>query len=77
MQTFFIDTTDGLVAREDDIGIELPDVDAARRAAIAALPGIASDVIPDGDDREFIAIVKDSDGKPILRAKLTLSVEWL
>jgi hypothetical protein len=77
MQTFYIDTSDGLIAREDNIGIELLNVDAARRAAVAALPGIAGDVIPDGDDREFVATVKDSTGKPILRAKLTLSVEWL
>ncbi len=77
MKTYYIDTTDGYVAQTDDIGIELADVDAARRAAVEALPGIASDQIPDGDHREFIAIVRDGDGEPILRATLTLSVEWL
>jgi len=77
MQTFFIDTSDGHIALTDNIGMELPDADAARSAAVAALPGIASDQIPNGDHREFNATVRDSSGRPILRATLTLSVEWL
>ena len=53
MPRYFIDTDDGRLRVQDDEGWEAPDAEAARDMALAALPEMAGDALPDGDRREF------------------------
>lgn len=49
----------------------------ARAAAIAALPDIARDVLPDGDRRDFVSSVRDEAGEVIFTATLSLVAQWV
>ena len=77
MPRFFIDTSDQQNFVRDETGHQFEDMDAARSAAIAALPDMARDVLPDGDARTFLAIVRDNGGRTLLQASLSLGVVWL
>lgn len=74
MPRFYIDTTDGDLLVRDDVGLDYPDLHAATQAAVAALPDIAREELPDGDDRTFTAIVRDEGGVARVRASLKLTV---
>ena len=74
MPRFFIDTSDQDRFVRDETGYEFDDVEAAKAAAVDALPDMARDELPDGDARTFLAIVRGSNGAPLLQASLTLHV---
>lgn len=74
MARFFIDTSDQDHFVRDETGWEFEDVEAAKAAAVDALPDMARDVLPDGDARSFLAIVRGADGGALLQASLTLHV---
>jgi hypothetical protein len=76
MPRYFIDTSDGDTFVHDDVGHDLPDARAARDAAQAALPDIARDKVPDGDNRTFCAFVRGETGTVIYRVALSLVGEW-
>ncbi|MGH1572676.1 DUF6894 family protein [Methylobacterium sp. P31] len=76
MPRYFIDTNNDDTFVEDDEGQDLPDAEAARKAALAALPDMARDKMPDGDRRTFCASVRDEAGTVIYKATLTLAGEW-
>ena len=76
MPRYFFDTDDGDRPSEDDIGLELPDHEAARRAGIAALPDMARDELPNGDHRDFSVRVRDDAGNMIYSACLALNGGW-
>ena len=62
----------------DDIGSELPDLLSVRKEALAALPAIAAEQIPLGEDRRhFTVLVKDENATPIYSATLTFTGIWL
>ena len=73
---YFIDTTDGHLYAEDEEGSDLPDLQAAGREAVAALPEIAKGLI-DRLPTEVSSIVRDEDGSVLFKATLRLSEEWL
>jgi hypothetical protein len=75
MPRFYFDVHDGQKATPDTIGVELEDSHTALQEAIRALPGIARDALPDGTQRDFVIEIKDEARRPILRAKLSLTVE--
>lgn len=77
MPRFFIDTSDESVFIQDKDGQDYPDVEAAKNAAVAALPDMARDRLPDGDARNFLAIVRGEDGSMLLQASLTMKVTSL
>ena len=77
MPRYFIDTSDEDQFVQDDTGYEFADVEDAKRAAVAALPDMARERLPDGDARAFLAIVRGQDGKSLLQASLTLKVTSL
>ena len=81
MPLFYIDTSDDTSDQNrfvrDEEGLECRDLDAAKARAVAALPDMARDELPDGDTRTFLAIVRDGEGRSLLRASLTLSVSSL
>ena len=76
MPRYFIDTNDDDLFVEDDEGQDLPDAEAAREAAQAALPDMARDKMPDGEGRTFYACVRDQAGVVIYKVTLTLAGEW-
>ncbi|GAN46021.1 hypothetical protein ABID82_001679 [Methylobacterium sp. PvP062] len=73
---YYFDTCDGDDAISDDEGIDLPDAESARRAAIGVLPDMARDKLPDGDRRIFAVSVRDADGSVVYSATLALTGEW-
>lgn len=76
MPRFFFDTDDGRFAARDDQGVDCPDRESARRAALSCLPNMADDAMPDGDERRFTVSVRDEDGEEIYAAVLTLTGAW-
>ena len=76
MPRYFIDTDDGDSPHRDEDGHDLPDDDAARQAALDALPDMARDKLPDGDRRTFRATARDERGNVIYDATLTLDGGW-
>ncbi len=77
MPRFFFDINDGERQDHDDVGQDLPDLEAARKAAINDLPDIARDVLPDGDRRDFVSVVRTESDEVVFRAKLSLIAEWV
>jgi hypothetical protein len=74
---FYIDTSDEQHFVRDDVGRLYDDVEAARSAAVDALPDMAREKLPDGDHHTFLALVRDEHGHTVMQAILTLSVVWL
>jgi hypothetical protein len=77
MPRYFFDVYDGEKCTPDHVGLEMEDSHAAQQAAVKALPDVARDVLPDGTRREFVIEVKDEARRPILRARLSLTVETI
>lgn len=77
MPRFFFDIHDHVTAI-DEVGFELPNHAAVRKAAMEALPKIAAEDIPaDGDRRHFTVLVTDDEGHPVYSATLTFTGLWL
>ena len=74
MARFFIDTSDQDHFVRDETGYEFEDVEAAKAAAVDALPDMARDQLPDGDARTFMAVVRGADGRSLMQASLTLQI---
>lgn len=72
---YFFDTYDGSRLVPDSDGIELKNLETAKAEAQKALPDLARDSLPDGDQKTFIVSVRDEAGQVVLRAALTLIVE--
>ena len=75
MPRYFFDTYDGNRLISDTVGIELQNVDMAKVEAQKALPDLARDALPDGDQKTFIISVRNEAGQVVLRAALSLIVE--
>ncbi|KMO35030.1 hypothetical protein VQ02_18085 [Methylobacterium variabile] len=72
MPRFFIDYEDGTQSLKDDEGEEYPSLEAARDAAIAALPDIGREAPPRSGKRTFAAYVRDEDGTQLCTVTLNL-----
>jgi hypothetical protein len=77
MPRFFFDIDDGESREADSRGSELPNAQAARNAAIAILPDVAREELPDGDRRTFMCKVRDESGNVVFIATLSLVAEWI
>lgn len=77
MPRYFIDTSDEETFCRDEEGWEFEDIEAARNAAVAVLPEMAKDALPDRDARTFLAIVRGGNGSALLQVTLTLRVTVL
>lgn len=75
MRRYFFDAYDGDRFVPDTNGLELPDLAAAKIEARKALPDIARDALPGGDQRTFLICVKNEAGQVVPRVGLTLIVE--
>ena len=76
MPRFFFDTYDGDFFAPENEGQDLEGIEAAKLIAQEALPDMASDKLPDGDQRVFIVSVRDEAGQVVLRVSLTLIAEY-
>ncbi len=72
MPRFFIDFEDGAQSLKDDEGEEYPNLEAARDAAIAALPDIGREKPPHDGKRSFVAYVRDEHGTVLCTVRLNL-----
>ena len=69
MTSYFFDTRDNDELVEDDIGIELPDLEAVKAEVAKTLAELARDVIPGSLTRILTVEVRDELG-PVLRANM-------
>ena len=77
MSHYFIDYQSVAGLQEDDEGSDLATFDQARKEAIGMLAQMANYQLPDGEHREFAAIVRDDKGTSLYRATLTFHGERL
>ena len=76
MPHLFIDTDDGDTLMKDEEGEEFDSLKQARDVAIASLPALADEKLPDGEDRTFRAVVRDETQQALYVATLTYHGEW-
>ena len=78
MPHYFFDIHDSGTVEKDEMGAELPDLNAVRKMAMRTLPDIARQEIPKhGDCRAFAVLVTDEDGQPVYSATLNYTGLWL
>ncbi|WP_246685484.1 MULTISPECIES: hypothetical protein [unclassified Methylobacterium] len=73
---YYIDTDDGDARVIDEAGFDLPGPLEARTTAIDALPDMARQKIPNGDDRTFSVSVRNEAGGVIYSAELVMTGTW-
>ncbi|WP_342154349.1 DUF6894 family protein [Methylorubrum sp. SB2] len=76
MPRYYFDTDDGDFRHYDETGQDMPDAEAARRAAHGVLPEMARDKLLDGDRHTFSARIRDASGTVLYSAELNLVGEW-
>jgi len=76
MPRYFFDVFDGEKLVRDETGIELAGLEEVRIAAIDALPDIARDELPDGDQRQFWVQARDEENRVVFKASLDFKAEW-
>ncbi len=74
---YYIDLYDGTTLSEDETGVEVESVQAARDHAVRVIAEIIQDGHPDEVSRTLVARVRDAQGRPVLQAALTLMLERL
>jgi bifunctional DNase/RNase len=77
MNRYYFDFDTGLRFYRDPEGIKTDDIDEVRREAIAILPEMVKDVLPDCDHRVFKVQVRDHADRVIFKATLTFNSERL
>jgi hypothetical protein len=76
MARYFFDTFDGKELMRDEVGIELGDLERVRVEAIDALPDLAREELPDGDESVFAVQARDEEGRIVFTATLTFKGAW-
>ena len=75
MRRYFFDVHDGQ-SFTDDVGVELPDADAARKQVWNTLPAMAANREPDGDMACQLRMdVRDESGRHVFHAVLAMVIE--
>ncbi len=69
MPLYFFDTRDNDDFIEDDVGIELPDLEAVKTQASVSLAELARDVLP-GSLKRDLAVEARDERQPVLNANL-------
>ena len=75
MPLFYIDLHDGTNFVRDTQGFDLPDIAAARARLVQVMRRVAQLLDAVTDRQDYLAIVRDQNGKVIFRATLTLDLE--
>ena len=76
MPRYFIDVTDAGKQTRDEHGADFADDQEARDQAVALLPHMAKEELPDGDRHEFVATVRNAAGDVVYEASLALYGRW-
>lgn len=76
MPRYFFDVTSAGHLTRDEHGVDLASDQEARDQAIALLPDIARDELPDGDEHVFVAAARSETGDVVYQANLTLHGRW-
>lgn len=76
MPRYYFDTSDGVSLVQDEIGVECASLPEVKRTAVEALPELAREALPDGDNLQMAVLVRDLEGRHILKVSLTLAVRW-
>ena len=74
MPRFYFDTTDGDSAIKDELGVELPNVEAAKTEAARTLAALAKDVLPGLAVRELVVSVRDETKTLLMRTVLRFEI---
>jgi hypothetical protein len=75
MPLYFFDSDDGATKFRDETGTELPDDQAARDEASAALAEMAKEFIPgDGPQGNITMWVRNADGTALLQLALSFAI---
>jgi len=77
MPHYYFDIQDGARFIRDTVGYDCDSLEAVRKEAITALPGMARDALPEEDPYEISVTARDADGQAVFRATLALKTEWL
>ncbi|TXM96704.1 hypothetical protein FV219_16135 [Methylobacterium sp. WL122] len=75
MPLFYIDLHDGTNFVRDTQGFDLPDITAAQARLVQVMRRVAQLLDAVTDRQDYLAIVRDQNGKVVLRATLTLDLE--
>lgn len=76
MPLFYFDIYDNGRLSADDSGVECADLAEARDQAVALLPDLARDELPDGETHSFACVVRRGDGARCYRATLAFEGAW-
>lgn len=76
MTRYYFDTRDGETFIRDEVGLELPNIEAAQDQAALALAEMAREQVPGATRREFCIEVRDH-GAPLLETSLVFEAQRL
>jgi hypothetical protein len=76
MAIFFFDTFDGETLIKDLDGMSCSSTKELQDSAVAALPDMAREKLPDGLQRNFWVRVRDANNQQVFEASMTLSAQW-
>ena len=71
MPRYFFDTTDAGKTIRDDVGIDLADIEAARKHVGKILPNLARNGLPDGEAHTFECDARNGAGVIVYHGELT------
>jgi hypothetical protein len=74
MPQYHFDIVDADTVIQDQQGMELDGLEAARVEAVNRLPDFSQGIPPDNEKRETIVEVRDASGAPLFKAILSLVI---
>ncbi|MEQ1950988.1 DUF6894 family protein [Mesorhizobium yinganensis] len=77
MPRYYFDVFDGEFVVRDETGLNVDREEEVAQHAVAALPDMAHDELPDGNERDFWVKVRDEEGTYIFAADLKFKASWL
>jgi hypothetical protein len=75
MPRFYFDVREGVRFVPDEVGIELPSIDAAEHEAAESAASIGRDLLPKGVARCVTVEVRNAHGQRVVTATVTLAVD--
>jgi len=75
MPRYYFDYEDGPGEVHDDEGVDLANLEQARKEAMSAIYGLAKEKTPAGDRRDFRLAIREEGGPVLMVVSLSLSVE--
>jgi hypothetical protein len=77
MPRYFLDWSDGKEWFHDEAGVELKTAQSIEAAAAKAIPDIARDRVPDGEEADFMVAVRDERRDLVLKTRLIYTRNWV